>query len=68
MKDAFHYLDQEEKEIMESVERGEWKRVANFEEEKKKAESAAKATLTVNCLMMTSSFGMKTSKLLESRF
>jgi len=42
MKDPFKYLDEEEKELMESVERGEWKRTDNFEDEKKKAESAAK--------------------------
>jgi len=45
MKDPFKYLDEEEKELIESVERGEWKRTDNFEEEKKKAESAAKATV-----------------------
>lgn len=44
MKDPFNYLDEEEKELMESVERGEWRRTANFDEEKKKAEAAAKAT------------------------
>ncbi len=44
MKDPFKYLDEEEKELMESVDRGEWRRTANFDEEKKKAESAAKAT------------------------
>ncbi len=44
MKDPFKYLDEEEKELMESVERDEWKQTDNFEEEKKKAESAAKAT------------------------
>ncbi len=46
MKDPFKYLDQEEKELMESVERGEWKQVDHFEEEKKKAEMAAKATFS----------------------
>ncbi len=35
MKAPFNYLDEEEKELMESVERGEWKRTANFDEEKK---------------------------------
>jgi len=44
MGDSFKYLDEEEKELMESVERGEWKRTDNFEDEKKKAESAAKST------------------------
>ncbi|MEE4358216.1 MAG: antitoxin [Desulfococcaceae bacterium] len=44
MKDPFKYLDEEEKDMMESVERGEWRRIANFDAEKKKAEAAAKAT------------------------
>ena len=44
MKDHFKYLDDEEKELMESVERGEWKQIDNFDEEKRKAEMAAKAT------------------------
>jgi predicted DNA binding CopG/RHH family protein len=38
----------EEKELMESVERGEWKRVSNFEKEKKKAVLAARETLRKN--------------------
>jgi predicted DNA binding CopG/RHH family protein len=46
MNNHFKYLDEEEKDLIESVERGEWKRVENFEEEKKKAESAAKSTLS----------------------
>jgi predicted DNA binding CopG/RHH family protein len=37
--------DQEEKELMESVERGEWQPVQNFSEEKEKAVSAARNTL-----------------------
>ena len=44
MKDPFKYLDEEEQALMESVEQGEWKRTEHFEEEKNKAESAAKAT------------------------
>lgn len=44
MKDRFEYFDEEEKELMESVERGEWRRVDNFEQEKEKAVAAAKAT------------------------
>lgn len=39
------YLDKEEKELMESVERGEWKSVKNFESEKKKYMAIAKATI-----------------------
>ncbi|MBF0101381.1 MAG: antitoxin [Desulfobacterales bacterium] len=46
MKDPFKYLDDEEKELIESVERGEWKRTNNFDEEKKKAELAANSTFT----------------------
>lgn len=57
MKDPFKYLDEEEKELMESVERGEWKRTDNFEEEKKKAESAAKATF-----MKTEKMNIRMSK------
>ena len=44
MKDRFEYSDEEEKELIESFERGEWRRVNNFEEEKEKAVAAAKAT------------------------
>ena len=44
LKDPFEYLDEEEQALMESVERGEWKRTEHFEEEKKTAEAAAKAT------------------------
>lgn len=36
MNDPFKYLDEVEKDLIESVERGEWKRIDNFEEEKKK--------------------------------
>jgi predicted DNA binding CopG/RHH family protein len=41
----FKPYDQEEKELMESVERGEWQPVQNFTEEKEKAVSAARNTL-----------------------
>lgn len=34
-------LDDEEKEIIDSIERGEWKRVKNFEARKKELEAAA---------------------------
>ena len=44
MKDRFEYFDEEEKELIESFELGEWRRVNNFEEEKEKAVAAAKAT------------------------
>jgi len=44
MKDRFEYFDEEEKELIESFERGEWRRVDNFEGEKEKAVAAAKAT------------------------
>ena len=44
MNDPFEYLDEEEQELMESVERGEWKRTEHFEEKKQTAEAAAKAT------------------------
>jgi len=41
----FKPLDQEEKDLMESVERGEWQPVKNITEEKEKAMSAARNTL-----------------------
>jgi predicted DNA binding CopG/RHH family protein len=41
-------LSKEEKELMESVERGEWKRVSNFEKEKRKLILAARETLKKN--------------------
>ena len=37
-------LDQEEKQIFESVERGEWKSVENLEEEIRAARESARAT------------------------
>lgn len=39
-------LDNEEKELLEEFERGEWKRVKNFKQAKKRAEMAAKYTLS----------------------
>ncbi len=41
----FEPLDNEEKELMESIERNEWQPVSNFEEEKEKAMAAARNTL-----------------------
>jgi predicted DNA binding CopG/RHH family protein len=41
-------LSKEEKDLMDSVERGEWKRFSNFEKEKKKAILAARETLKKN--------------------
>ena len=36
---------QEEKDILESVERGEWKRIPNFKREAQRFQAAAQATL-----------------------
>ena len=38
-------LTKEEKEILDSVERGEWKRISNFKREAKRFQESAKATL-----------------------
>jgi predicted DNA binding CopG/RHH family protein len=38
-------LTHDEKDILESVERGEWKRIPNFKSEAKRYQSAAQATL-----------------------
>ena len=38
-------LDEEEKEILDSFERGEWKRVKNFKAEIKKHQEYARRTL-----------------------
>jgi len=38
-------LTKEEKEILDSVERGEWKHVPNFKREAKRFQESAKATL-----------------------
>jgi predicted DNA binding CopG/RHH family protein len=42
---AFKPMDQEEKDLMESIERDEWKPVKNFDRERKKAVDAARNTL-----------------------
>ena len=44
-KEAFKPIDQEEKDLMESIERDEWQPVKNFELERKKAIEAARNTL-----------------------
>ena len=41
-------LDKEEKEILKSFERGEWKTIPNMEEEKKRYSSYARAALRKN--------------------
>jgi predicted DNA binding CopG/RHH family protein len=38
-------IDQEEKDLMESIERDEWNSVENFDQERKKALAAARNTL-----------------------
>ena len=45
-KKAFKPIDQEEKDLMESIERGEWEPVKKFDQEKEKAVSAARNTLS----------------------
>ena len=44
-KKAFKPVDQEEKDLMESIERDEWRPVKNFNQEKEKAIVAARNTL-----------------------
>lgn len=44
-KKKFKPLDQEENDLMESIERDEWKPVKNFTKEKEKAIAAARNTL-----------------------
>ena len=44
-KKVFKPLDEEEKDLMESIERDEWQPVKNFDEEKEKAVTAARNTL-----------------------
>ena len=44
-KKAFKPIDQEEKDLMESIEREEWRPVKNIEQEKEKAVAAARNTL-----------------------
>lgn len=42
---VFQPIDQEEKELMESIKRDEWQSVSNLEEEKEKAVAAVRNTL-----------------------
>jgi len=42
---VFEPLDQEEKDLMESIEREEWRSVKNIKQEKEKAIAAARNTL-----------------------
>ena len=42
---AFEPLDQEEKDLMESIEREDWRSVKNIKQEKEKAIAAARNTL-----------------------
>ena len=44
-KKAFEPMDQEEKDLMESIERDEWQPVRDFDGERKKAVEAARNTL-----------------------
>ncbi len=44
-KKTFEPIDQEEKDLMKSIERNEWQPVKNFEKEKEKAIIAARNTL-----------------------
>ena len=44
-KKAFEPIDQEEKDLMESIDRGEWQPVKNLDQERKKAVEAARNTL-----------------------
>jgi predicted DNA binding CopG/RHH family protein len=44
-KNAFEPIDEEEKDLMESIERGEWSSVKNIEKEKEEAIAAARNTL-----------------------
>jgi len=44
-KKAFKPIDQDEKDLMESIERDDWKPVKDFHAEKEKAISAARNTL-----------------------
>ena len=44
-KKAFKPIDQEEKDLMESIERDEWQSVKNIDQERKKAIAAARNTL-----------------------
>ena len=44
-KKSFEPIDPEEKDLMESIERDEWKPVKDFDRERKKAIEAARNTL-----------------------
>ena len=44
-KKAFKPIDQEEKDLMESIERDEWQPVKNIDQKKEKAIAAARNTL-----------------------
>jgi predicted DNA binding CopG/RHH family protein len=44
-KKAFKPIDKEEKDLMESIERDEWKPVKNIDQERNKAIAAARNTL-----------------------
>ncbi len=44
-KNAFKAIDQEEKDLMESIERDEWQPVKSIDQERKKAIEAARNTL-----------------------
>jgi hypothetical protein len=44
-KKAFEPLDEEERELMASIDNNEWRSVKNFKKEKEKAELAARNTL-----------------------
>ena len=44
-KKSFEPIDQEEKDLMESIEHDEWQPVKNFDQERKKAIEAARNTL-----------------------
>lgn len=44
-KKAFEPIDREEEELMESLEKGEWKSVSNFEEKIVQVQEAARNTL-----------------------
>ena len=38
-------MDKEEKELVDSIEKGNWKRIANFEKEKYRYQEIARATI-----------------------
>ena len=47
-KKAFDPIDEEEKDLMKSIEKGEWSPVENIKKEKEKAIMAARDTLKKN--------------------